>query len=132
MLHVAQRLWTHLFCSQKLGDPQIEPKADDVITWRYNEVWDLWCISVVPALKVLPGAVEQFSKRGSHAPPYNHPCLLPIKQFWCLSTYEYPRIGRYTAPQSKNAVCALQINCKLLPSPLDKSYRNEQTINSLS
>ena len=36
------------------------------------------------------------------------------------------------APQLKNAVCALQINCKLPPFPLEKSCWNEQTINSLS
>ena len=34
-------------------------------------------------------------------------------------------------PQCKNAVCALQINCKLFPFPLEKSCRNEQTSNSL-
>ena len=34
--------------------------------------------------------------------------------------------------QSKNAVFAFQINCKLLPFPLEKSYNNEQSINSLS
>ena len=37
-----------------------------------------------------------------------------------------------SAPQSKNAVCALLIDCKLLPFPLEKSSRNEQTINSFS
>ena len=30
-----------------------------------------------------------------------------------------------------NAVCALQINCKLLPFPSEKSCRNEQMINRL-
>ena len=34
-----------------------------------------------------------------------------------------------SAPQSKNAVCALKINCKLFPFPLEKSWRNKQTIN---
>ena len=29
---------------------------------------------------------------------------------------------------SINAVCALQIHCKLLPFPVEKSCRNEQTI----
>ena len=37
-----------------------------------------------------------------------------------------------TASQSKNAVCALQINNKLLPFPLNKFCRNEQTSNSFS
>ena len=39
-----------------------------------------------------------------------------------------------STPKSKNAVCALQINWKLLPFPfpLEKSCRNEQTIYSLS
>ena len=36
-----------------------------------------------------------------------------------------------TTPQSKNAVSALYINCKLLPFPSKKSCWNEQTINSL-
>ena len=36
------------------------------------------------------------------------------------------------ALKSKNAVCALQINCKLLPIPMEKPLRNEQTTNSLS
>ena len=36
------------------------------------------------------------------------------------------------AQQSKNTVCAVQINYKLLPFPLEKSFRNEQMINSLS
>ena len=38
----------------------------------------------------------------------------------------------YSAVQSKNTVCAWQINYKLLSSPLAKSWRNEQPINSLS
>ena len=37
-----------------------------------------------------------------------------------------------SAPQSKNAVCALLIDCKLLSFPMVKSCRNEQTVNSLS
>ena len=37
-----------------------------------------------------------------------------------------------TALQSENAVCALQINCKILSFHLEKSYRPEQVINSLS
>ena len=36
-----------------------------------------------------------------------------------------------SALQGKNAVCALQINCKLLPFSLEKSCRNKQTINFL-
>ena len=36
------------------------------------------------------------------------------------------------AQQSRNAVCALKINCKLFPFPLEKSCRNKQTISSLS
>ena len=31
----------------------------------------------------------------------------------------------------KNAVCALQITCKLLPFPLEKSCKNKQTSYSL-
>ena len=39
-----------------------------------------------------------------------------------------------SAPQSKNAVCVLEITRKLLPFPVDmveKSCRNKQTINFL-
>ena len=36
----------------------------------------------------------------------------------CICEY-----GRMSAPQSKNTVCALQINCKLLPFPSEKSCR---------
>ena len=35
------------------------------------------------------------------------------------------------ASQGENAICALQINYKVFSFPLDKSCRNEQTINSL-
>ena len=34
--------------------------------------------------------------------------------------------------EKKNVVCVLQINCKPLTFPLEKSCRNEQTINSFS
>ena len=37
-----------------------------------------------------------------------------------------------SAPQSKKAVCALQLNYKLLPIHMEKSCRNEQMINYLS
>ena len=37
-----------------------------------------------------------------------------------------------TASLSKNAVCALQINFKLLHFTLEEIYRNEEVINNLS
>ena len=39
---------------------------------------------------------------------------------------------KQTKKKKKNAVCVLQINCKLPSFALDKSCRNKQTINSLS
>ena len=60
-------------------------------------------------------------------------CLMPCSTMSCQSkslrnlTHN---VLLYAAPQSKNTACALQINCKLLPFPLEKSCRNEQMINS--
>ena len=56
-----------------------------------------------------------------------------------MNPYEEKKIKYWPATpscacpiQSKNAVCALQITYKLFNFPLEKSCRNEQTINSLS
>ena len=46
--------------------------------------------------------------------------------------FDQQNISYISAPQSKNAVCALKINCKLLPFFLEKSFKNEQPINFLS
>ena len=41
-------------------------------------------------------------------------------------------MGSIFAPQCKNTVCALQLNYKLLPSPVEKSSKNEEMIDSFS
>ena len=41
---------------------------------------------------------------------------------------EYITFWDNVCPTSKNAVCALQINCKQLHFPMEKSCRNKQTI----
>ncbi len=54
-----------------------------------------------------------------------------ICTLWTLSHIKPTRKGR-SVPQSKNAISALQISCKLLPFPLKDSWRNYQMINASS